>query len=252
MDLFSAYRILLIGIFIAAAATSLILLFVRAPYGRYTRAGWGPRISARFAWIIMESPAVFLILILYLTGTKKTAPLTLFILLWQVHYIYRTFVYPLLMRGRRKGFPVILILMAMIFNCANGYVNGYHLFFSERTYPVSWLLDPRFLIGVSLFIWGLYVHLRSDHILRTLRAPGETGYKIPYGSMYRYVSSPNYFGEIVQWCGWAVATWSLAGLSFAVFTAANLIPRAISHHKWYENNFPKYPKERRAVVPFLL
>ncbi|MBN1686407.1 MAG: 3-oxo-5-alpha-steroid 4-dehydrogenase [Spirochaetales bacterium] len=252
MILQHAYRIVLITIFSAAAITFVSLMFVRAPYGRYTRNGWGPMVRARVAWIVMEAPAVFVILIFYSTGTSMTTPLTIFILLWQTHYVYRTFIYPLLMRGARKGFPVALILMAMVFNGANGFVNGYHLFHAENAYPVSWLVDPRFLIGVFLFFWGMYVHIRCDHILRNLRGPEDTDYRIPYGSMYRFVSAPNYFGEIVQWCGWALATWSLAGLSFAVFTAANLIPRALSHHKWYARTFPEYPKNRKAVLPFVM
>ena len=247
MNMFSWYRILLIGIFAAAGITTAALLFVRAPYGRYTRAGWGPMIPARIAWIVMESPAVFVILGFYLAGTTKTSPLTIFILLWQAHYVYRTFVYPLLMRGGRKGFPVVLILMAMLFNGANGFVNGFHLFHSESIYPVSWLLDPRFLIGVFLFFWGMYIHIRCDYILRSLRGPDDTDYKIPKGSMYRYISAPNYFGEIIQWCGWALATWSLAGLAFAVFTAANLVPRALSHHRWYEQTFPEYPTHHNLL-----
>ena len=252
MSLQQIYRTLLIAIFSTAGITFVVLMLIRAPYGRYSRRGWGPAVSARSAWIVMEFPAVLVILSLYLTGQNKTIPLAVFVLLWQMHYMYRTFIYPLLMRGGGKGFPVVLILVAMAFNTANGFVNGYHLYFGQRVYTVTWLLDPRFIIGVFVFLWGMYVHIRCDHILRNLRQPGETGYKIPHGSMYRYISAPNYFGEIVQWCGWAVATWSLAGLSFAVFTAANLLPRALSHHAWYLNVFPEYPKKRKAVVPFIL
>jgi len=62
----------------------------------------------------------------------------------------------------------------------------------------------------------------------------------------------DYLGEIVEWTGWAVATWSLAGLAFALYTAANLAPRALSHHAWYRARFPEYPPSRRALVPFLL
>jgi protein-S-isoprenylcysteine O-methyltransferase Ste14 len=69
--------------------------------------------------------------------------------------------------------------------------------------------------------------------------------------MYRWISCPNYFGEIVEWIGWAIATWSLAGLAFALWTAANLAPRAHSHHQWYRESFADYPQERKALVPRL-
>jgi protein-S-isoprenylcysteine O-methyltransferase Ste14 len=70
--------------------------------------------------------------------------------------------------------------------------------------------------------------------------------------MYRFVSAPNYLGELIEWTGWAVLTWSAAGATFAFFTAANLVPRALTHHRWYRETFDDYPPERRAIVPFLL
>ena len=200
----------------------------------------------------MEAPAVIVIFLFYISASTITAPFTAFILMWQIHYLYRTFIYPMLMRGGKKEFPAVLILMAMVFNSANGFVNGYFLFHAAESYTSSWLLDPRFLTGTVIFFWGMYVHIRCDHLLRNLRKPGETEYKIPRGSMYRFVSAPNYFGETIQWFGWALATWSLAGLSFAAFTAANLIPRALSHHRWYGETFPDYPQKRKAVIPFIL
>ena len=66
------------------------------------------------------------------------------------------------------------------------------------------------------------------------------------------MSSPNYLGEIIEWTGWAIATWSLAGTAFAVYTAANLASRAFANHRWYRDRFPDYPSDRRALVPFLL
>ena len=119
-------------------------------------------------------------------------------------------------------------------------------------YTPSWLADPRFLAGVALFLAGYALNLSADRTLRGLRAPGETGYKIPQGGAYRWVSCPNYLGEILEWLGWALATWSLAGLAFAVYTIANLAPRAMANHRWYRDRFPDYPPQRRALIPFVL
>jgi len=80
-------------------------------------------------------------------------------------------------------------------------------------------------------------------------ALGETGYKIPHGGLFERVSCPNYLGEIIEWSGWALATWCLPGLSFAVWTFANLAPRARAHHRWYRAKFPEYPEERKALIP---
>ena len=65
------------------------------------------------------------------------------------------------------------------------------------------------------------------------------------------VVSGNYLGELFEWIGWSILTWSFAGLFFFLWTAANLVPRAYSHHKWYIAKFPDYPKNRKAIFPFI-
>lgn len=265
----SVYSITLISICAVALVVFILLFFVSAPYGRYQRGGWGPAMHARAAWVVMELPAVLVIAACAVWaagagrgvfspefqalhgGTALIVPF-LFLGLWQAHYVYRTFVFPLLMRGGAKPFPVVLVLFAMVFNTANGFVNGYVLFLSGRWYPLPWIWDLRFLAGVALFAFGLLVHISADTTLRRLRGDRSNGYLIPRGGMFELVSAPNYFGEIVQWLGWAVMTWSLAGLSFAVFTVANLLPRGVRYHAWYCAEFDEYPEKRRAVVPYLL
>ena len=146
---------------------------------------------------------------------------------------------------------VSVAAMAVLFNVLNGYVNGAWVS-GGGAHPASWLADPRFVAGAALFAGGLALNVLSDRALRRLRRPGEAGYRIPRGGAFEWVSCPNYLGEVVEWTGWAIATWSLPGLAFAVYTAANLVPRALSHHAWYRREFPDYPRGRRAVLPYLL
>jgi protein-S-isoprenylcysteine O-methyltransferase Ste14 len=196
----------------------------------------------------MELPAVLTITALYATGTITLVG-TVFLCIWQLHYIQRTFLFPLLMRGGR-GTPVLIVLFSVMFNMMNGWVNGWWLY-HRASYDISWLWDPRFIAGLAVFIAGFIINLHSDHVLRRLRKPGETGYKVPMAGLHRFVASPNYFGELLEWTGWAILTWSWAGLAFAVFTAANLVPRAHVHWKWYRSTFPDYPAERRRIIPFI-
>jgi steroid 5-alpha reductase family enzyme len=175
-----------------------------------------------------------------------------FFILWMVHYIHRDLIFPLRLHGRGKRMPVVIGAFAFMFQLVNCYLNGAHLGRLGRTYDLTWLADPRFLVGIALFFAGMAVNLRADNVLLALRGPGESGYGIPYGGLYRWISCPNYLGEIIQWAGWAVATWSVAGLSFALWTVANLLPRALSHHRWYREKFAEYPGERRAILPGLL
>jgi protein-S-isoprenylcysteine O-methyltransferase Ste14 len=103
-----------------------------------------------------------------------------------------------------------------------------------------------------VFFLGWTANRHADLVLLRLRDDGESGYRIPHGGLYRLVSCPNYLGEMLQWTGWAIATWSLAGMAFAIFTIANLLPRALSNHRWYRQQFEDYPVERRAIIPYLL
>jgi len=248
----TAPRIVLYAIFAAAAATLAALFLRSAPYGRHYRDGWGPCLQARTAWIIMELPAVVAIAAMALTAPSVSVVAIVFLAAWECHYLYRTFAYPALMTSSPRTFPALLVAIAWVFNTANGYVNGWRLFWSPSAYSLDWLRDPRFVAGALLFAAGLSTHVWADAVLRRLRGPGETGYRIPRGGLYELVSAPNYLGEIVEWLGWALATWSFAGLSFALFTIANLLPRALSHHAWYRRTFADYPRKRRAIIPLIL
>ena len=53
--------------------------------------------------------------------------------------------------------------------------------------------------------------------------------------MFEYVSAANYFGECLEWLGFAIASWSLPALAFSLFTFANIGPRAYHHHLYTIN-----------------
>jgi protein-S-isoprenylcysteine O-methyltransferase Ste14 len=238
--------------FAYAAVVFVFLMFVSAPYGRHFRRGWGLTFPTWTAWLVMESPSFLVILAFFLLNIRHaSAPAVFLFLLWEAHYLYRTFVYPFIIRGEaRKKFPILLVVMAIAFNALNATVNGSWLFV-QWPYGAGWFHDPRFVLGILLFAAGFAIHTWSDRRLRLLRKPGETGYKVPKGGLFELISCPNYFGEILQWFGFALATWSWAGLSFAVFTLANIGPRAVSNHRWYLRTFPGYPKKRKAIIPFV-
>lgn len=241
-----------IAVFIMASITFIFTLIVVPPYGRHIRNGWGPSVSNTAGWIIMEVPTVVVFIGIYLFGSNRLSAVPLFFLfIYQFHYIYRTFIFPFLLKSKGKTMPLTVALSGFFYNCLNAYVIARWI--SEiGNYSNSWFSDSRFIIGTILFFIGFGLNFYSDKILRNLRKPGETGYKIPYGGLFKWVSAPNYMSEIIEWIGFALATYSLPGLSFAIFTASNVIPRAIANHKWYKEKFEDYPKERTAVIPFIL
>ena len=233
-------------------ATILFTTLISAPYGRHEREGWGPVIPARAAWVGMELPSVVMAIVAFGMGAHRADLVPrLLLAVWLLHYLQRTFVFPFLMRGKGKTMPLIVATVAFGYTAFNAWINLHHVS-DIGHYPPSWLADPRFLGGLALFLVGYVVNLRSDAILRSLRRPGEAGYTIPRGFLYRWVSSPNYLGEMMEWFGWALMTWSLPGLLFALYTVANLGPRAMTNHRWYRDTFPDYPPDRKALVPWLL
>jgi hypothetical protein len=234
-----------------ALALVPIQLLVTAPYGRHSRRSWGPMIGNRLGWTLMEivSPLVFAFF--FLQGSaEKTAGSWVLFALWMAHYLNRSIIFPWRTHTRGKLIPVFVVFSAVFFNLVNGFLNGFYL--GELQPPTLELAHPRFIAGLAIFLTGAAINLGADQVLLGLRKPGETGYKIPHHPLFRRISCPNHFGEIIEWAGFALMAWNIPALSFAIWTAANLIPRAISHHRWYREHFEEYPEERRAVIPFVL
>lgn len=231
----------------------VVLFYVKAPYGRHIRRGWGPTLDNRFGWFIMESPAVLVFGGILLYYGQLNVTLLLLFALWQLHYCHRVFIYPWTLKKGRK-MPWLILVMAVVFNTSNAYLNAWSIASQSDKYNDLWLTSPQLITGVIVFFSGMALNKLSDKQLARLSRcrNAKSGYQIPYGFAYRWVSCPNYLGEILQWIGWAIAVWSLAGWIFAIWTMANLVPRAIAHHRWYREVFDDYPAERRALIPFLL
>ena len=120
-------------------------------------------------------------------------------------------------------------------------------------YGTSWLHGLPFILGTVIFFAGMAVNIQSDSIIRNLRQPGDTAHYLPKGGMFRYVTSANYFGEFVEWVGFAVLTWSWAGAVFALWTFANLAPRAARIYDLYSREFPEEldTQKTKRMIPFI-
>jgi len=244
-----AFLLVLVSWICIAVAVFVYLLFTDAPYGRYFRRSFGPAINGKLAWILMEAPASLIFAVFFLLGmqTPNTAQVC-FLVMWELHYIDRAFLYPLTRRISPKPFPMAVLTAGLAFNTLNAYLNSSYIIINTSKYAGPWLHDIRFLTGIGLFLLGFIVNRHSDYILYRGRLKSEQ-YIIPRDGLYRWVSCPNYLGEIVIWIGWMVATWSPVAAAFALWTIANLVPRARSHHQWYRENFDDYPDKRHALLP---
>lgn len=149
--------------------------------------------------------------------------------------------------------PAGIMLMGITFNLLNGYMQGEWIFHlaPQDMYTESWLYSPQFIIGTILFFTGMGINIQSDHIVRHLRKPGDTNHYLPKKGLFKYVTSANYFGEIVEWCGFAILTWSASGAVFAWWTFANLVPRANTIYHKYKAMFGNELGNRKRVIPFI-
>lgn len=257
MDLFQphCFDIFLAVMALVAVVVFVALHFVEAGYGvMYTRR-WGATVNNRLGWIMMEAPVFVAMALLWWFSPRRfeAAPLVMF-MLFELHYFQRSFIFPLLIKGKGK-MPLSIILMGVVFNTLNALMQGGWIFYVSELgrYPLSWLWSWQFIAGTVIFFAGMWINIQSDSIIRNLRRPGDTGHYIPRGGMFRYVSSANYFGEWVEWTGFALLTWSWAGAVFSLWTFANLAPRARKLRQRYEREFGDEFRRlnRRSIIPFI-
>ena len=255
------YYTIMICMAAMAVVVFIALFFFKAGYGYLSTSNWGPKISNKVAWILMEAPAFCFMLYYTLkfafsgveTGNSKVV-LYLMAGFYLLHYFQRSFIFPLKMRGN-STMPIAIMLMGLTFNTLNAYIIAGWLYSEAPAgmYGTAWLWSPQFIIGTVLFFAGMAINLHSDHVIRNLRKPGDTKHYIPRKGFYKYVTSANYFGELTEWIGYAILTWSPAGLLFAVWTFANLGPRAKSLTEKYELEFGEEYKalNKKHIIPFI-
>ncbi|CAN4126161.1 unnamed protein product [Withania somnifera] len=247
-------------IFFNALPTFILSQFSASPYGKHHRPGKSGRtLSPPVAWAFMESPTLWLTFFVFLFGKNRANPLAYILISpFLFHYTNRTIIYSLRLQfgstyysnKPSDGFPLNIAVTGFIYNILNTYLQSRWVSHYANFEVDEWFW-VRFCIGLVVFGVGMVVNVWADGVLLGLKSQGG-GYKIPRGGLFEYVCSPNYLGEIVEWLGWALMTWSWAGLAFLVYTCANLVPRAVSTHKWYVEKFGEaYPKNRKAVFPFL-
>lgn len=248
------FHLILIGFSIVGLIVFIALFFVKAGYGMFRTAQWGFSIPNKIGWLLMEAPVFFVMLILWLQSDRTVLSVPfLFFLLFELHYFQRSFVFPFLMKGKSR-MPVAIMLMGVIFNLLNGYIQGEWLFFlaPEDLYSSDYLYRINCWIGILVFFLGMGINWHSDYVIRHLRQPGDTKHYLPEKGLYHWVTSGNYFGELLEWTGFALATASPAAWVFVWWTFANLAPRAYAIRQKYREEFGvEAVGKRKCLIPYI-
>ena len=249
------FNIFLIVMSAIALVVYVSLFFVDAGYGKFYNPKWGPSVNNKVGWVLMESPVFIAMLLLWWFSDRRDDTVRFaFLFLFELHYFQRSFVFPFRMRGN-SVMPLSIVLMGVTFNLLNAFMQGGWIFYVSPLdyYPANWFADPRFIIGFMIFAIGMFINIQSDDIIRNLRKEGDTNHYLPKQGMFRYVTSANYFGEFVEWVGFAILTWSWAGAVFAWWTFANLAPRAHRIYDSYKKEFGDEldTKKTKRFIPFI-
>lgn len=245
-----------VGVMLALSViVFLALQRIEAPYGMTYSSKWGFSLPNKLGWILMEWPVFIAMVLLWVLSPRRGDVARMVMAsIFLVHYFQRCFIFPFLIRGKNR-MSFVIVFMGFLFNLVNAYMIGGWLFYVSpaEMYGVSWLYSPLFILGTVIFIVGMAVNINSDSIIRGLRKPGDSRHYIPRGGMYKYVTGANYFGELTEWLGYAILTWSLGGLTFFLWTFANLAPRAKAVHKRYLKEFgQEYSTlNRRYILPYI-
>lgn len=222
------------------------------PYGKHSEANGSCNLPVRMANIAVHLiPGFVFFTITYFTGLHFNSPvnITLFIL-FIVHYLSRGVITPLVAKYSEARVVIWVPMHALLLNMVYHYINAE--FIGSVDYCRGYFYDPRFIIGATLFVIGFIVNRISDtQVIFLRKSRKDHSYLIPRGFLFNLISCPNYFGEGLQWLGWAVMTWSLAGFVWWLYTESVFVPRARHNHNWYKNQFLNYPHYRRALIPLI-
>lgn len=179
------------------------------------------------------------------------------LILWGLHFIRRFSEVLFLHSYSRKqtyleaiGASIYYGLFGMLIGWACNYRLNYFLPHPILFYP-----------GIVIFAIG-EVGNCAHHVQLKLLKPEEDHqhpsentnahpHILPTGLWFKYVSCPHYFFEIITWIGFFFATFVLPALLFVLATSITLVYYSRRNHLRYLHQFPDYPTERKALIPFL-
>lgn len=247
MELFAQFYTYLLPIMsILGVLVFITLQFITPAYGMTFNSRWGFSVRSNLGWFIMEAPVFFAMLLLYFISILcnirpfNIVTFTMFFF-FEFHYFQRSFIFPLLMKGQSK-MPISIIITGFVFNTFNAIMQGGWLFFfsPENQYPISWFWSWQFIVGTLIFLLGMVINIYADRVIRSMRTDvTDNNYYLPKGWPFKRISSANYFGEVLEWLGFAILTWSISGLVFLLWTCANIIPRSKAVYVRYTQFFGK-------------
>ena len=236
---------------ITSIAMLVFITFKAIPYGKnYTRGTSLLRceVRDRLAVILanLPGPVIFLYAQLYYpNGDVLSVPS----LVYLAHYAHRVLVYPWFRSRQSKPWPLESVIYFAVTNFIVGITFARALIFGGTKHPI-WL---QLILAGACVCFAICAGIH-DYKLCSLRTAGDSGYQIPQGLLFKWVSGPNYLMELLEW------TVYLFYLPFGFYMAVtgiwllvNITGRAEANHDAYTKRLFKsrYPEDRCPYVPFI-
>lgn len=114
-------------------------------------------------------------------------------------------------------------------------------------------VDPIVIYALAiLMVICEVLNFRCHLVLRDLRPTGTRSRGIPKGVGFDTVSCANYLWETAAWVLFSLLTRCFTSWLFTVVAFVQMTDWALKKHRNYRNEFPDYPRSRKAIIPFLL
>jgi 3-oxo-5-alpha-steroid 4-dehydrogenase 1 len=239
---------------IGLAVTAFAILstgWIKASYGRHFQANARiPTVNGKVGWMLQEIFAPLAAILLFNAFKYPTQTLTrggFLLALFLLHYSNRA-VISVLLSARMHSTRVDTVLMALFFNIVNGGWIGRDL---GALTAEQFVITPRMILAFALFMGGAVTNITCDYYLQSMRRKKQDAgdYVLPDWGLYKYILSPNYAAEMVEWTGFSLMMGTESSWVFLLWTVCNLTPRARTHLAWYKEKFGEEVASRKALIP---
>ncbi|KAI7885047.1 hypothetical protein K492DRAFT_234389 [Lichtheimia hyalospora FSU 10163] len=147
----------------------------------------------------------------------------------------------------------------------NVFKNSGHYWILSGVNLAYWIYGPWYAAGkaagersdvwlygsVAVWAWAELSNLITHITLRNLRPAGTRQRNIPYGYGFDLVSCPNYTFETIGWTVVSLLSTSWSAWLFNFVATGQMYIWAVAKHKRYRKEFKDYPRNRKAMFPFI-
>ena len=228
----------------------VFVAFYAIPYGKNYQRGKSylkAELPDRFAFILSNIGGPILFVLLKISWPNGNL-LNIESFLYIAHYIHRALIYPFFRSKFSKPWPLESFIYYTFANVCEGIIAARAQTFSgiERNIFIKIILA---IVIVACAV-AAAIH---DYRICALRTSTDTGYKIPQGLGFKWVSGPNYSFEILEWAFYCCFMgFNTSTCAFGMWHLVNLSGRAEATHRWYKSFFKsKLPADRTPYIPFI-